>query len=185
MQIYMLDNGPEYMSYWFVDEALGRRLMGRDTGHVALPEPGDLPLRMEPSFGNAKDQPTEVGDFHRFSGARRLFSERAVDALSLSRSGQLFPVELEGRDEQFYWYWSTTVVDCLDESRTKRLLGDLQVPAFFEDRIYHAEVFTTPDDQKFQFHLFVTAAFKEKIKKAKLKGFVLRRGASDSKPWKS
>jgi hypothetical protein len=185
MQVYMLDNGFDYMAYWFVDDGLGQRLMGRSTGRVELPVPTELPLMMAPSFGDARKQPTALGDMHRFDGSCRLFSARAVDALSLSQSGQLFPVELEGRTEKFYWYWSTTVVDCLDETRSTRLLGDLQVPAFYEDRIGDAEIFTTPNDQKFQFNLFVTESFRAKIKQAKLKGFALKRSAFDPKPWKS
>jgi hypothetical protein len=97
----------------------------------------------------------------------------------------LFPLQMEGRIEKFYWYWSTTIIDCLDNSKTKRLMHLVREPAFLEDCIGDAEVFTTPDDQKFQFHLYVTESFREKIKNAKLKGFVLRRGASDSKPWRS
>ena len=185
MEIYMLDGGDQYMAYKFADDELDRRLMGAMTGYVTLPDPSDLPLLMTPGFGDAPNQPTKLGDVHCLRANARLFSERAVDALSLSSTGQLFPVELEGRNEKFYWYWSTTIIDCLDNSKTKRLMHLVREPVFFEDRIGAAEVFTTPDDQKFQFHLYVTAAFQEKIKKAKLKGFVLRRGASDSKPWKS
>jgi hypothetical protein len=185
MDIYMLDGGNPYMAYKFVDTELQSRLMGATTGYVTLPDICDLPLRMVPGFGDAPNQPTKLGDFHCFMGSRRLFSERAVEALSLSSSGHLFPAELEGRDEKFYWYWSTTIVDCLDNSKTKRLMHSVREPVFFEDRIGDAEVFTTPDDQKFQFHLYVTESFREKIKRAKLKGFVLRRGASDTKPWKS
>lgn len=185
MGIYMLDGGDQFMAYAFKDSILQDHLMGATTGYVALPNADHLPLRMIPSFGEAKKQPTKLGDLHCFMGSRRLFSERAVDALSLFSTGQLFPVELEGRDEKFYWYWSTTVIDCLDNSKTKRLMHLVREPVFLEDRIGDAEVFTTPDDQKFQFHLYVTESFREKIKKAKLKGFVLRTGASDPKPWKS
>lgn len=184
MVIYMLDRDFDYVVYGMDNEELERCIMGAETGHVALPAPSDLPLLASPHFGDAKNQPTKLGDFHSMGG-RRLFSERAVDALSLSSTGQLFLVELEGRNEKFYWYWSTTIIDCLDNSKTKRLMHLVREPVFFEDRIGDAEVFTTPDDQKFQFHLNATSAFQERIKKAKLKGFVLRRGASDSKPWKS
>lgn len=182
--ILMLDRNFDYMVYGLDDSALEHRIMGADTGAVSLPTSSDLPLRASPRFGDAEMQPTKVGDFHSMDGSR-IFSQRAVDALSLSSTGQLFPVELEGRDEKFYWYWSTTIIDCLDNSKTKRLMHLVREPVFFEDRIGEAEVFTTPDDQKFQFHLYVTESFRDKIKKAKLKGFVLRRGASDPKPWKS
>jgi hypothetical protein len=182
--ILMLDRNFDFMVYGMDNGELERRLIGGDTGLVSLPAQDNLPLKASPRFGDAAKQPTKLGDFHSMNG-RRVFSERAVDALQLSSTGQLFLVELEGRDEKFYWYWSTTIVDCLDNSKTKRLMHSVREPVFFEDRIGDAEVFTTPDDQKFQFHLYVTESFCEKIKRAKLKGFVLRRGASDTKPWKS
>lgn len=184
MGIYMLDGGDQFMAYTFADDEVQNRLMGATTGHVTLPNANDLPLHMIPGFGDAPKQPTKLGDLHRFMGSELLFSARAVDALGLALTGQLYPAELEGRDEQFYWYWSTTVIDCLDNSKTKRLMHLVREPVFFEDRIGDAEVFTTPDDQKFQFHLYVTESFRDKIKKAKLKGFVLRTGANDPKPWK-
>jgi hypothetical protein len=185
MNIYMLDNDYEYMAYWFSDDNVGDRLMGNATGQVNLPTANDLPLRMAPSFGDAEVQPTKLGDMHRFSGSRRLFSERAVEVLGLDRSGHLFEVELDGREEKFYWYWSRTIIDCLDEANTKRMLSTIQVPAFFEERVGDEEIFTTPDDQKFQFNLYVTDSFRNKVKKAKLKGFMLKKSFFDSKPWRS
>lgn len=185
MQIYMMDSNCSYMAYWFTDDAVGDRLMGRTTGRVALPDPTDLPLQMAPSFGEAVPQPTALGDLHYFFGSRRLFSERAVDALALERTGHLFPVDLEGRSEQFFWYWSTCMIDCLDESRTKRLGSQVKDPAFFEDRIGDAEIFFTPDEQTHQRVIYVTESFRTKVKKAKLKGFMLKRSLFDPKPWKS
>lgn len=185
MKFYMLDNSNEYQPYWFADEELGQRLMGRFSGKVELPASSNLPLLMVPSFGDAEKQPMALGDFHRFNGCCRLFSARAVDALSLSQVGHLFSVELEGRSDRFYWYWSTTVIDCLDELRTKRVLSQIDEPFFFEDRIGDAEIFVTPDEDKFQRTVYVTESFREKIKKAKLKGFALKRTLFDPKPWKS
>lgn len=185
MQIYSLHGNLAYMVYWFKDETLGWHLMGRKAGHVILPTPEMLPLKMSPSFGDEKIQPTKLGDFHTFSGTRRLFSERAVETLSLDQSGSLFPVELEGRAEKFFWYWSTTIIDCLDEKNSKRLMSTLDRPAFFEEKIGNAEIFTIPQDQKFQHDLFVTESFLDKIKKGKLKGFALHTSYFDPKPWKS
>lgn len=181
----MLDNGSEYMAYWFSDDELGQRLMGRFSGKVELPDASSLPLLMVPSFGDAEKQPMALGDLHRFNGCCRLFSERAVDALSLAKTGHLFPVELESRSDRFYWYWSTSMIDCLDESRTKRLMSQVREPAFFEDRIGGAEIFFTPDEQNFQRVIYVTESFRAKINKSKLKGFVLKRSAFDQKPWRS
>lgn len=185
MQIFTLQKNESYMAYWFQDEAQGWHLMGRKTGHVILPEPEMLPLKLNPSFGDAKVQPIKLGDFHTFDGSCRLFSERAVAALHLDQSGLLFPVELEGRNENFFWYWSTTIVDCLDETNTKRIMSTIDRPAFFEEKIGGADAFTIPQDQKFQHDLFVTESFRDKIKKAKLKGFALHTSYFDPKPWKT
>lgn len=185
MPIYILGGNNSYMGYEFGDDELGLRLMGAHSGQVELPTADELPLHMVPSFGDAPKQPTALGDFHCFHGSRRLFSERAVEVLSLADKGHLFPVILEGRDEPFYWYWSTCEVDCLDESRTKRVGRSVDVPAFFEDRIGAAEIFFTPDDRKFQQRLYVTESVKTKIKKAKLTGFRLARSFFDAKAWTS
>jgi len=184
MTIYMLDGNVDFMAYGIDDHSLAERLMGTRGEGVSLPLPEDCPIKVSPRYGDAKKQPTKLGDFHRFDG-RRAFSERAVDVLGLRNTGQLFPLDLDGREERFYWYWSTTVLDCLDNTKTKRLLHLVREPVFFEDHLGEVEMFTTPDDQKFQFHLYVTDAVLEKIRSAKLKGFLLRRGASDPSPWKS
>jgi len=186
-RVYMLEGHDAFLAYAFSDAGLAQKLMRSSPGRVTLPSPSDLPIYMVPSFGEAKKQPSKLGDYHLFMGSRRIFSERAVDALSLAGTGHLFPVHLEGRTENFYWYWSTTIVDCLDESRTKRLMHLVRDPIFIEERLAGVDVnvFTTPEDQDFQFHLYVTEAFKDKIRMAKLKGLMLRRGVSDEKPWKS
>lgn len=185
MDVFILDGNRAYMAYGFSehDKAQEEKMF---YGPVALPESSELPLRLEPSFGDAKKQPIKLGDVHCLWGRARLFSERAADALQLAQSGRLFPVELKDRTEPFFWYWSTTVIDCLDNVQTRRSGGDLVMePVFLPDRIGDAEIFTAPDDQEFQFRLYVTESFKERIKIAKLKGFMLQRKIFDPKPWKS
>ena len=60
MNVYMLDGGDDYMAYAFVDTDLQDRLMGAKAGKVTLPTSDELPLRMAPSFGEAKRQPVSV-----------------------------------------------------------------------------------------------------------------------------
>lgn len=183
MGIYILSDRDDIMAYRLADEELYERLFR--SGKVAFPQPADLPLRLIPGFGDAPDQPKALGDIHRMSGRSSLFSVRAVEALALYKSGVLFPVVLEGREEPFYWYWSTTVVDCLDPARTRYIAGVVSSPAFYEDKVGDNEIFTVPEDQRFQFDLYAQESIKEKIKKAKLIGFSLKKEAFDSKPWQS
>jgi hypothetical protein len=121
-----------------------------------------------------------------------LFSQTAVDELGeiLTASGSLFPVSIAGRAERFYWYWCTTVVDCIDEPRTKRGPPSqlplerrlILEPAFHLDRIGNEAIFVVPGQSR-QFDLFVTDGFKARIRKGKLSGFSLARGRFDSRPW--
>ncbi|ASF45099.1 hypothetical protein [Methylovulum psychrotolerans] len=108
-----------------------------------------------------------------------------MEALRLAESGRLFPVELQGRTEKFFWYWSTTIIDGLDNTLTKRHGSLVMEPVFLPERVGDAEIFTVPDDQRTQVRLYVNDVFKERIRKAKLKGFLLQRKEFDPKPWKS
>ncbi len=186
MEIYMLHGGYDYMAYKFEDTGLESKLMGLQSGRVVLPSSNEVPLNLEPGFGGAKSQPVKLGDVHCLFGSARLFSERAVETLQLERTGSLFEADLKGRSEKFFWYWSTTIVDCLNHERTLRSAPHLVMePAFHKGRVGDAEIFTVPDDQAFQFRIYVTEEFRDRIKKAKLKGFLLLRNTFDPKPWKS
>lgn len=183
-----LTAGLDYMAYAMDDEALRNELYSLSDlpSKVKFPVGRSEPIHFSPSFGDAPKQPTKHGDLHRFDGARRLFSELAVNALDLVSYGHLVPVLLADRPDKFYWFWSNVVVDCLDESATK-WSGHLVKEAVFDvDRVGDATMFTLPRDQSFQVNLWVRGdVWKDKIKKAKLKGLTLRKSMLDPKPWKS
>ncbi len=186
--IYDLVSGLEFMAYAMDDEALRHKLYSLDDLPSRIKFPGGTaePIRFSPSFGDAPKQPTKHGDLHRFDGARRLFSERAVEALDLGAYGALVPATLTDRSERFFWFWSTVVVDCLDDANTKWSGHLVKEPVFFPDRVGTATMFTLPRDQGFQVNLWVVGdAWKDRIKKAKLKGFTMRKSMFDPKPWKS
>ena len=186
--IYDLFSGLEFMAYAMDDEALFHRIHSLDDlpSRVKFPIGRSEPISFSPSFGDAPKQPTKHGDYHRFYGSLRLFSERAVSELDLVSLGHLVPALLNDRSEKFYWFWSSVVVDCLDEDRTQWSGHLVKEPAFIAARVGDAKMFTLPRDQGFQVNLWVVGdVWKERIKKARLKGMCLRKSRYDPKPWKS
>jgi len=184
MSIYLLHGAFDCMAYEIPDRALHDRIFPE---RFKIPPREEWPLPMVPSFGMAADQPTRLADVHMVMANARLFSARAVDVMGLADHGTLIPVELADREDgQFHYFWSTRVVDCLDQERTTWIQPGLLRNAVFDDsRLGDAELFTVPEDQRFQFSLFLRESMLAKIKKARLKGFLVKRGDPDPKPWKS
>ncbi|MEO8159925.1 MAG: DUF1629 domain-containing protein [Arenimonas sp.] len=147
-------------------------------------------------FGDAnpRQKPRKKGDFHTALSDIRLFSQRAVDVLgsTLTATGKLFRVTIVGRDQPFYWYWCTKVVDCLDEAKTRRGPPSslplerriIMKPAFHADRIGDSEIFVVPGQSR-QFDMFVTDAFRAKVESERLKGFKLGISRMDAGAWRS
>jgi len=193
MEVFMLGERDDYAGYGVADEADSDR-HGFLTDRVILPKPGAPPIAFREGFGDAdvNRRPKKKGDYHTGYGNIRLFSQRAVDALgdTLTKSGDLFPVRIENRDEPFYWYWCTTIIDCIDESKTKRGPPSnlpierrlIMTPGFHLDRIGTHEIFVVPGQSR-QFDMFITDAFRDRVAAAKLKGFKLGKGRFDPKPW--
>nr|WP_086937387.1 hypothetical protein [Thaumasiovibrio occultus] len=185
--IYLLGVDTQYVMYMTEDEELEYELTGLFTGEVQLPSPEQLPVRLVPGYGDAKKQPDKQGDIHKFSAAQLLFSKKAVDALGLEEYGDLYPMYLVERDETFYWFWSTVVIDCLDHDKTiwATKLKLVDEPVFDDEKIEDTLIFTLPHDQKDQMQYFVTERFKELVVKAKLKGIALKTGLRNFEPWVS
>ncbi len=193
MEVFMLDGRDDYAAYSTVSDA-DRDRHGFLTDRVTLPKKEEPPLRFCEGFGtaNPKHKPMKKGDFHTASADIRLFSQRAIDVLGdvLTKSGELFPVSIADREEPFYWYWGTTVIDCIDESKAKRGPPSslpierrlIMAPAFHVERIGTHEIFIVPGQSR-QFDMFVTDAFRDRVAAADLKGFKLGKGRFDPKPW--
>jgi len=192
MEVFTLGERDDYAGYNVGEkEALERGFL---SDKVNLPEIGAPPLVFYEGVGgdDPKRKPKKKGDYHTAYGNIRLFSQRAVDALGdvLISSGILFPVRVFGRNEIFYWYWCTCVIDCIDEARTRRgPPSDLPlerrlilIPAFRAEKIGAHEIFVVPGQSR-QYDVFVTDAFRDRLASAKLKGFKLGKGRFDSKPW--
>lgn len=183
-KIYILGGRHDYLAYEFIDRELFNFI--RRSGRTRFPKKEITPIHLAASFGDAPKQPTKAGDFHTFDGNGRIFSSRAVEVLNLHETGRLYECKLEGREDKFYWYWCNIILDCLDkEKSTYMRSGSLNAPKFLADKIGSKDIFTIPEDQEFQSHLFVTEEFKNKIKISKITGFTLSKELFDSRPWRS
>lgn len=182
--IYLLEGASDCMAYDYADPDLSERIL---FNRMSVRELGGTATPMRPSFGTAPVQPTRLADVHNVMGKARMFSSRAVEVLELAQYGDLFPLDAEGRDDRrFYMFWSTCVIDCLDHERTTWVRpGLLRDAAFDEARLGDAAIFTVPEDQSHQFHLFIRAPAVKRIKSAALTGFRIKRSRFDPKPWRS
>jgi len=122
-----------------------------------------------------------------------VLSERAVDALSdlWEKYGDLYPMKVRGYEQTFYGFYPTNVVDCLDFEHSvlkgtggngARFSVALEF-IFFEEKVGDNIIFTIPDHPHGP--IYVNEMFKERVKKAKLKGLQLNAKFFDPKPWKS
>lgn len=142
-------------------------------------------IKFTPSFGDYDVQPNNNSDYHRFLGSCRLFSEKAIDALDLKKYGDLIRTDLTNRDEKFYWFWCKNVIDCLDNKKTVWMGGMVKDPVFIPSKIPSDEIFINPTDQGFQVNLWASGElWKERIKRASLRGFILKRTRFDKDPWR-
>jgi hypothetical protein len=128
----------------------------------------------------AADEPDDKALLPDFAllGVVPVFSSAAVDALRdiLEANGQLFPVRHSRR--RYFAYNVTTVLDALDESRSvvQRFSSGgvmfIDSYAFIAAKLRGSTIFKIP--QVRQAHIFVTAPFVERVKRAELLGFVFR-----------
>lgn len=102
-----------------------------------------------------------------------MFSRRAVDALRdmLEPNGELLPVEHKGVKGNYFVYNVQTVSNALDVRKSDyqeyRPL-DIFSYAFIPEKLVGATVFMLPVGMTY---LYVTTAFVERVKSAKLHGF--------------
>jgi len=142
--------------------------------------------------GSDRRRTAGLGDFIGACPAH-VISEKAADALSdlWERYGELYPVLVKGYSDKFYVFYPTNVVDCLDYERSaykgqgsERARFDVLLEfVFFEEAVGDNIIFTLPDHPHDK--IYVTETFKERVKKAKLKGLQLDKKFFDPKPWKS
>jgi hypothetical protein len=141
---------------------------------------------------NSRWKKNGLADFISATPAHVL-SQRAVDAMSdlWEKYGELYPVTAKGYEGCYYVFYPTNVVDCLDYERSV-LKGNGWGNArfntalefyFIEEKVGDNVIFTIPDHPHKP--IYVSEVFKERVKKAKLKGLQLNSKFFDPKPWKS
>lgn len=145
--------------------------------------------------GEDKRKTRGIADFISNTSAH-ILSERAVDALSdlWEKYGELYPITVKGYDNPYYVFFPTNVVDCLDYEKSTlkgegykwdlyhRRFSVLLKFVFHEDKVGDNTMFTLPDEPYGT--IYVNETFKERVKKAKLKGIALYKEFFDPKPWK-
>jgi hypothetical protein len=101
---------------------------------------------------------------------RPALTERSLKIIGeqFRRWGELLPVTVIDDNSTVYMFNCTTVVDCLDESRSNYLWQEYE---FFPDRLTDAEVFYVGSPRA---GLFCTESFKQKIEATGLTGLAFR-----------
>ena len=130
-------------------------------------------------------KPYKLGDCMHAGGI--LISERAADALHdiWQRHAQLYPVFLDNADGNFYFVRATTVLDCLDHEQSELDRYGLRRWVFDENAVGDADFFWLNEPSLCLFYPFVSEGFKQRVKKAKLKGFCFEARFGDPKAWVS
>ncbi|GEM_PF-3152351 len=122
-----------------------------------------------------------LGDHHTMCGNSQthLISQNMIDKMGniLERYGVWLPVEIEDRDEQFYRYWVTNEIECLDKEKSKidgnwsNSYFDINKLIVDEKKFDGSMIFKPKDKDYIDNDFFVTEEFIELIKKHNLKGF--------------
>lgn len=142
---------------------------------------------------NEKGVKKKVGDFPATTGFCHLLSSRAVDCLSdvIKNSGTLYEVEISDDDIEgkFYLFRCDRVADCLDRENSILKFSPIRPdelviitePKFFPEKLPDDGFFVVPE--KIDGHIYATEKVKERVKKNKLKGFVLMDKMFGGKSW--
>ncbi|MDX2218806.1 MAG: hypothetical protein SF172_07270 [Burkholderiales bacterium] len=170
------------LSYW-------DSLTGTPLPHLSRWQPPRL-VPYFPGESNARKL-KPIGDFAS-SRNPYLISQNAANVLGdlFERHGSLYPVILEGASQAYFMFVCHTIVNCLDREKSRIKWSpidpnDVAVvlePAFHAKALGDNVIFAVPEVPHCY---YVTNAFKERVKKAKLKGLKLSRSWFDSKPWYS
>ena len=122
------------------------------------------------------------GDFHStWAGEGVLLSQNMVDKIgdTLKEYGQLFPLEVEDREDKLYRYWVNREIpfDCVDKEKSKFFKNK-----YSEDYVFKIEELVLKENcydgsiifritEEYDKTIFITEEFIELIKENDLKGF--------------
>lgn len=153
----------------------------------------DPPI-LEQYLGGITKKRKPIGDSPA-SGPVNIISQRAADALSdiWDQHALLYPVILDDdRNNKYYMVVVQTVLDCLDRekstgtkqkySSTPNLFASIHTWSFFNDCIGDTDLFVLPDSNVTS---YVSERFKQRVIKAGLKGFCLKKEFWEENSWVS
>lgn len=133
-------------------------------------------------------KPAPFSDFPDTTQRANIVSAWAVAALGewLEVAGGLYPVQIQGFDEAFFFFHCTHVVDCLDRERSVFSPNGriIKQPAFVEDRFPAVPIFMVPGHTFPVPMIFVLEPLKERVASAGLAGLELKREYFDPNPWR-
>jgi hypothetical protein len=173
MKFFFLNPRSDYAGYLPTD-------LGELIRNGAIPEFGSRHEKViEEYLGNPPRKTRKHGSFHK-SALGRFVINPALDFLvqSSKNSFELRPTKVVGREiDDFYQFWVTNSVDCLDLARTKATvpgkrvqgrIGIIQFPVFDKSRWDGSDLFVVPQDEFYNW--FVTERFIEGWRNLKCKG---------------
>ena len=191
-QIFLLRKGGKYAGYVGKTEQDDRKASW-DVAGIGDPLPPleqwEAPMLTQ-YLGDGKKprKPKKVGDAAS-SGRPLLISQRAADALSdiWERHALLYPVRLDNAQDMYYMVIVQTTLDCLDEASSRVARNKLGICSVYEWEFKNG---ITPDEDVFilpynKTAIYVSEVFKERVVKAKLKGFAFLTNFFDPKPFVS
>jgi len=133
------------------------------------------------NYENEQNLP-QNSDFPELIPGCAIFSNNAVKILNpfLKKSGEILPISIDGKTDEYFIFNCTTVLDVLDKKKsTFKTFNSsgriMDISKFFlkKDKIT-SDIFRLKDIKEMG-TLFVSQRVHDIIKKSDLKGFILRR----------
>lgn len=127
-----------------------------------------------------KGRKRKKGNSHGIIIGNAVVDQNMVDAIGneLKKYGLLLPVDIEDRDEQFFRYWVTNELDCIDKEKsslgwTKTPKGEdvfvIEEPIFKEELFDGSLIFRVKNN--ISNTVYIKKGFIDFVKMHKLKGF--------------
>jgi len=190
-KIYTWNIHDKYARYWTKESIESNEefdeLFDKAEAYLAKTfNPNDLDSWNPPIIKEEPDDYNKFGlqgDFHSTWGGfdGHLLSQNMVDKIGdiLLQYGELFPLEVEDREDKLYRYWVTKEIplDCVDKKKSKFFENDYKEDYTFkiERLVLKEECHDVPMifrvAEEYQKTIFVTEDFIELVKKHDLKGF--------------
>lgn len=126
-------------------------------------------------------KPRKRPDFLSTTSFSHLVSKQVIECVDeFNKTGHLLPVKTENKEEEYFLYVCTNIVDCLDieKSEVKYSVNNSKQivlvfkSSFIEDKVKGHHLFTIPQCKNT--HIFISEFLVEKIKQSKLKGLILK-----------